>query len=156
LLTIAELPFVERPATELLGFVNGRAELDRDYAGYGWARVDRLWLSEPARESRVDDALVLALHSPDDAAPIAGDIELELELPHGGSVLVMLSKFLATWLPKLPEAPAYVLALCNPTGATIGAGAGAPLWYAGGDVESWIDPDSRLLLAADSWKKVEA
>lgn len=160
-LTITELPFHERPVLELLNLVGERAEPDPGYAGYGWARVPRVWLGGRAGAGRfVSDALVLALHSPDDAEPLGDDIDLELDLPDGSSVLVLLSRFLATWLPKLPRASAIVLALCNPQRATprAPAGATAPIHYARGDVTSWLDRDrgDRIELIAESWGTLRA
>lgn len=174
---IAELPVRERPVLELLGFSGDRAELDRDYAGYGWARVPRVWLADgggslderAARARPVDDALVLALHSPDDGEPLAGDIELELELPAGtplpaGSpvpaVSVLLSRFLEIWLPRLPDAATVVLALCNPHRAILRP-AGRPLRYALGDVEAWLDDRDRdraprVMLVAETWCTLQA
>lgn len=154
-LTVAELPFRERPVMELLGFADDRVELDRDYAGYGWAKVPRVWLVDARGERAVDDALVLALHSPDDSEPLAGDIELELELPGRAPVSVMLSLFLETWLPKLPAASAIVLVLCNPHDATPRRPAThVPVHYALGDVEAWVDEQkapARILLDAPMW-----
>jgi hypothetical protein len=151
---IAELPFHERPVMELLGFVEGRAELDHDYAGYGWARVPQVWLVDDhgERTRMLEDALLLALHSPDDGESIGDDIELEFELPDKSSVLVLLSDFLREWLPKLPQASSLVLVLCNPHRARIHAP--VPLWLADGDVEAWVDEDDReprILLAAETW-----
>jgi hypothetical protein len=154
--TIGELPFHERPVRELLNLVGERDAPDPGYAGHGWARVPRVWLGGDAGTGQsVADALVLALHSPDDAEPLTDDVELELELPDGSSVLVLLSRFLAAWLPKLPRAPAIVLALCNPLRATVRppANATAPIHYARGDVTSWLDRDrgDRVELLAESW-----
>jgi hypothetical protein len=145
---VVDLPFRERPAIELLGFVEGRAELDHDYAGFGWARIPCVWLVD-GEEHRVDDALVLALHSPDDSEPISDDIELEFELEPGRSVIVMLSLFLEQWLPKLPQASAIVLVLCNPHNAR--PRLRVPVWLADGDVEAWIDDADRILLRAETW-----
>src|SRR5690242_12805610 len=118
--TIAELPFRERPVLELLNLVEDRAEPDADYAGYGWARASRLWLVEPgALPRRVDDALLLALHCPDDGEVLANDIELYFELPEQQPVTVLASTFFARWLPRLPQdVSAIVLALCNPHNAS--------------------------------------
>ncbi len=161
--TIADLPFHERPIRELLHLEGERATPDHDYAGYGWARVPEVWLGVDDAGERgelVADALVLALHSPDDAEPLTDDIELELDLPDGSSVLVLLSQFLATWLPRLPRARAIVLALCNPHGAVPRAPAGetTPIHVARGDVTSWLDRDrgDRIELCADAWGTVRA
>ncbi|HEX8110595.1 MAG TPA: hypothetical protein VF516_22845 [Kofleriaceae bacterium] len=161
-LTIGQLPFHERPVRELLNLVGERDAPDHDYAGHGWARVPRVWLGHDAGDAGtgrlVADALVLALHSPDDAEPLTDDVELELDLPDGSSVLVLLSRFLAAWLPRLPRASVIVLALCNPYRATPRppANATAPICYARGDVTSWLDRDrgDRVELLAESWETV--
>ena len=154
--TIAELPFRERPEIEVLHLDEDRDVPDLDYAGYGWARVDRLWLADEAGVRSADDALVLALHSADDGEPLADDLELEFELGPDRSVLVLASMFLATWLPRLPRDPAaIVLAMCNPHRASIRSPAiSAPLYYALGDVDSWLELDdggSRVWLTAPTW-----
>jgi hypothetical protein len=157
--SIAELPFRERPVLELLHLDRDRAEPDGDYAGYGWARASRLWLAEPGTPPHaVDDALLLALHCPDDGEPLAGDVELYFELPEGPPVTVLASLFFARWLPRLPQdASAIVLALCNPhhTSLPAPADARAPLHYAHGEVESWISrDDGRIELRAPRWREV--
>ena len=177
--TIAELPFHERPVIELLDLGDAsRLEVNRDYAGYGWARVEWLWLDATENSAprptgratrsllaaRVDDsreiyavadALVLALHSMDDAPPVADDVELEFVLAES-SVAVLASRFLDIWLPKLPRASAIVLAMCNPHRAAVRVRGEAPIHYALGDVEAWLDedehfPGSRIRLAAPTW-----
>jgi hypothetical protein len=151
---IAELPVHERPIDELLD-LEDRPDINRDYAGYGWARVDEIWLDsrDTGRLRRVRDAVVLALHAADDGEALADDVELYFELPDAAPVTVLASQFLAAWLPRLPAARAVVLALCNPHGATLRrpAGMNVPLHYATGDVAAWIDfdEDSRIRLAAD-------
>jgi hypothetical protein len=150
---ILELPFVERPVLELLHFDDGRVEVDRTYAGYGWARVPRLMVGGKL----VEDALVLALHSADDGEALADDIELEFELPGRDPVAVLASQFLGQWLPQLPEASAIVLAMCNPHEATLGRppAARVPIYYATGDVESWLDEHGGVeLTASGSWTKL--
>ncbi len=159
--TIAELPFHQRPVLELLALDRDRDEPDRDYAGYGWARVEQIWLAaEYAPERLVTDALVLALHSADDGEVLAEDVELEFELG-ARSVTVLASQFLERWLPELPRASAIVLALCNPHRARLHPPAlvAAPLHYALGEVASWLDPDDRggrIRLAAPTWCTLEA
>lgn len=151
-LAIADLPFRERPVLELLHLDEDRALPTREYAGFGWAQVDELWLAIGENDGeRVTDALVLALHSADDGEVLADDIELELELPER-TVTVLASDFLARWLPKLPPSRAIVLALCNPHGATLQRPSGtiAPMRYGRGDVASWRDGD-RLILTAEAW-----
>ena len=156
---IGELPFHERPVLELLNLHEHRDEPDANYAGYGWAKVPAVWLSDDSDSStRVDDALVLALHSADDAEPIAGDIELEFELPGAAPVSVLASQFLAQWLPRLPSARAIVLALCNPHRAALQPTATTPMFYALGDVESWLettDDAQRIHLVTDGeWRNL--
>jgi hypothetical protein len=146
-MTIYDLPFRERAVQDLLHFEDGRVHVDADYAGYGWARVGELWLDH----HHVRDALVLALHSADDAEPFADDVELEFELPNAPPVSVLVSAFLAKWLPRLPRTEALVLALCNPHRAALSRPSDAAFYYANGDVESWLDhtPDGdRIRLAA--------
>lgn len=156
MLTIADLPFRERPLLELLNLDAERDAPDHDYAGYGWARAAHLWLATDDEVRRVDDALVLALHTADDAEAIADDVELEFELPDRAPVAVLASRFLDVWLPELPRDPAcVVLALCNPHRATPRWPAAAPLWYAHGDVTSWIDRATREVhLVGDRWNEV--
>jgi len=152
---IAELPFIERPVLELLNLVEHRELPDHDYAGYGWARVDSLWLAVGDAEQPIVDALVLALHSADDGEAIADDVELEFELPDG-PVSVLASAFLDRWLPLLPRAANVVLALCNAHRAVLQrpAGALAPIHYGLGDVESWREGAERIILTADAWRTV--
>ena len=148
-MTILELPFRERSVRELLHLDEERAAPDPNYAGYGWARVHELWLDE----RRVDDALVVAVHSADDSEPIADDVELEFELPGAQPVSVLASTFLAKWLPRLPQTNALVLALCNPHRAELARPSDATLYYANGDVESWVDHKddhgARILLTSE-------
>jgi hypothetical protein len=158
---IAELPLRERPVNELLDLDIERPEINRDYAGYGWAKVDEIWLEQPGGDAKpVRDALVIALHSADDAEAIADDIELYFELPDRDPVTVLASQFFAEWLPRLPAASAIVLALCNPHRAALQRPATAPpIYYALGDVEAWIDEigdeDYRIRLAVeDSWVRL--
>lgn len=138
---ILDLPFRERPVLELLNLVEHRAAPDPDYAGYGWARVPQIYLVDAHEVIAVDDALVLALHSADDAEILPDDIELIFD-DVGASVLA--SDFLAKWLPKLPPAKAAVLALCNPHHAVLKV----PAYYATDDVESWKE-DGRIELETE-------
>lgn len=140
---------------ELLHLDEDRDQPAKDYAGYGWAQVDELWLAVGDDDGeRITDALVLALHSADDGEAIADDIELEFELPER-PVSVLASAFLAERLPKLPPARAIVLALCNPHAAILRRPPGAvvPIHYGCGDVQSWRDGE-RVLLTAEAWCKV--
>jgi hypothetical protein len=163
-LTIAELPFHERPVEELLALDRGG---DPDYAGYGWARVGRLYLSRGRRPlRRLDDVLVVAVHASDDGPALPEDVELTFELPPGGpggdapaqKVRVHASAFLERWLPRLPPAGAIVLAMCNAHGAALrrpaAAPAAAPVCHGIGDVYAWQDLDrgGRIRLHADEWR----
>jgi len=155
--TIADLPFRARPVLELLNLAEDRPEPDPDYAGYGWARASRLWLVEPDALPRpIDDALLLALHCPDDGEALANDIELYFELPEEPAVTVLASEFFARWLSRLPQdASAIVLALCNPHRASLPQPRQTrlPLHFAHGEVESWIArDDGRIELRAPSWR----
>jgi hypothetical protein len=157
MLTIAELPFIERPVIELLALDVDRDEPDPDYAGYGFAKIDRVMLVGDAGKRIVEDALLVAVHSSDDGEVLANDIELELDLPDGelSSVTVLASRFLEVWLPKLPNASAIVLVMCNPHRARLAGPAWpVPIHYALGDVESWQDlddPRTGIRLVAETW-----
>jgi hypothetical protein len=162
---IAELPFIERPLRALLDLEIDRDQPNRAYAGFGWAHADEVWLEvRDATAHRVDDALVIALHTADDAQAVAGDLELELDLPDR-PVTVLASAFLDRWLPRLPQHAAIVLAVCNPHRAVLRrpAAATVPVHLALGNVAawSWYDPargvpapgerGDRILLTADDW-----
>ena len=156
--TIAELPFHERPVLELLNLVDHRSAPDPEYAGYGWARASRLWLVQPDGITRVvDDALLLALHCPDDGEALADDIELYFELPDQPPVTVIASAFFDRWLPQLPkDVSAIVLALCNPHHASLSRPqtTGLPMNFAHGEVESWVGlDDGRIELRAERWQE---
>lgn len=168
-MTILELPFRERAVLDLLHFDDERATVDRGYAGYGWARVPRIWLVDAPGGVRaaepivLDDVLVLALHSSDLGEVLRDDIELEFELDDAAPVTVLASQFLARWLPVLPAARATVLAMCNPHRATLRPvpEASSPIYYASGDVESWLDDTdadhARIELCADgAWARLSS
>lgn len=154
--SIADLPFVERPVIELLAL--DRDEPDPEYAGFGWARVPEVWLeAEDAAAVVVRDALVLAIHSADDAEPLDGDVDLAFEID-GRAFAVRLSAFLDRWMPSLPrDAGAIVLALCNDHGAVLARRpvlGDAALWYPVGATTAWLDVDTgRIRLVADAWKE---
>ena len=157
-LTIGELPFVERPLRALLDLEVDRDEINRDFSGFGWAVADAIWLETGAgAAARVDDALVIALHTADDAEPLTDDLELEFDLP-GGPVSVLASAFLERWLPRLPSRSAIVLAICNPHRAVLRrpAVAAVPVHLALGDVAAWRESlpgesGDRVLLTAADW-----
>ncbi len=152
--TILELPFVERAPLDLLGFDGDRDTVDLDYAGFGWARIDRVWLDDGATRVAVDDALVLALHAADDGEVLADDVELEFA-DDGGAVTVLCSTFLDRWLPRLPATDAIVLALCNPHRARLAARP-RPIHYGLGAVDAWHDVAAdRLRLTAERWLRAE-
>ena len=164
---IAELPFHERPAIELLDL--DRDEPDPDYAGFGWTRVGRLWLASEDKERaprEIVNALVIGVHARDDAEAHADDIELAFELSPDRAIVVMASDFLATWLPKLPQdVPGIVLAICNPHGARLARPATTPwrvpLYHGMGDVTAWLDLDEkdrpdRVRLSAGWWRTLSA
>lgn len=171
--SLAELPFDRYEPLALLGLRPGpdgrwRREPDPDYAVFGWAEADAVVLeSDDGTRQRVEPVLVLALHSTDEPAPDDAVIELELDLPDPAGVaapLVVrapLDRFLAAWLPRLPQAPPHVvLALCNPRRLDparppeLGA---RTLHYAHGDVLSWLDAHdgapSEIRLHAPTWHR---
>ena len=159
---IADLPFIERPVLELLHFDHDREEVDRSYAGYGWARVPAIWLlDEAGNEECIEDALVVAIHADDNGEPRADDVDLLFELDGADPASVLASDFLRVWLPLLPPARSVVLAMCNWFGAELRypEGARVPVYVATGDVESWIDDHKggRLELFTDgSWARLIA
>lgn len=157
-MNVLDLPFIERPVLELLHFDDDRVEVDRQYAGFGWTRLERIWLGtkQGGELIAVDDVLLLALHSADGAAPQSDDIDLEFEL-RTESVIVNLGLFLSRWLPKLPRSSNIVLAMCNPHRATLRFPTATPIWYPTGDAESWIDDaeGGRIEILADgTWATV--
>lgn len=131
---------------------------DPEYAGYGWARVERLYLATDGRRPRrLEDVLVVAVHATDDGPALADDVELTFELPpDGDKVRVHASAFLERWLPRLPRARAIVLAMCNEHGAALRcpAAATAPVHYGIGNVYAWqeLDRAGRIRLLADDWR----
>lgn len=186
-----ELPFVRQPLFPLLGFdlERKREVVSLEYTGYGWCRPARLWLHETSegRSVCVEEPLVLALHSADDGPALAGDILLEFALEGQAPVAAPLSLFLARWLPRLlaelgeagdaedagvasavdAAARPIVLALCNPHRVKLARpeAAAGPVYYALGDVDSWLDLEEaaalrgsdekeaggRMRLSADQW-----
>ena len=178
--SIADLPFDEQDPLTLLGFdVHGeRTDPDMDFYGFGYARVDELWLTcegDPEPLPPVRDALLLALHvaphdEEEDDEPLADDVLLEfwIDEPDGEgnddyALTALLSRFLELWLPRVSsDESAIVLALCNPHGAVIARPSlpgGQPIYYATGDVISWLDePEDPaapavLRLTADAWHR---
>lgn len=161
--SIAELPFRQHDPLELLNLTTPRDTPVLDDTRFGWCHLAELWLDDGAGEPRlVRDALVLALHAAEEPEALADDVELEFfveEVAKDYSVTVLLSKFLAVWLPRVAGRGerAIVLAMCNPHRAVLprppAAGA-TPVHYALGDVDSWLDVvDGRrhVRLAADTF-----
>lgn len=170
--SLAALPFVERDPWELLGLVPNRREPDRDHDAAGYTRLPELTLEDAAGGRHiVRGALVLGLHSRDDADPLGDDIELEFVLRDGDdtySAVTRLSEFLRTRLAGLVgNAETVVLALCNPQSATVTRPPGLgdrPLYRADGDVTAWMQrrPGARgwtpgeveIILSADRWHRL--
>ena len=180
--SVADIPFRERDPFDLLNLTpGGHAGADEDqgpdldYAGFGYARVDELWLTihdSPEPLPPVRDVLLLALHTPDDASVHQDDLLLEFWIDPGTcedvdeedsqTVTVMLSRFLTVWLPRVSsDERAIVLAVCNPHQTLLMRPTGlrsAPIYYPLGDVTSWCDEamdflsgPGALRLLADAW-----
>lgn len=170
--TLAELPFGERAAWDLLGLDPERSEVHEDHDTSGYCRLATVRLEDGEGEvQEVQDVLVLGLHSRDDAEPLAGDIELEFVLRDGVetySAVTLLSEFLCARLAGLVgESSAVVLALCNPQDAELPRPPGLgerPIYYAHGDVTAWMQrqpgvtgwtPDAvEIILEAERWFKL--
>ncbi|HEX2687873.1 MAG TPA: hypothetical protein VHN14_14700 [Kofleriaceae bacterium] len=149
---IAALPFHEQPAFTLLAL--DREGADPDFEGYGWARLDQLWLAgEHGFPRRLDDVLVIAVHAADDAPGQADDVVLDFAVD-GALKRVPATAFLREWLPKLPKASTIVLAMCNRARATLACppGTTASIYYASGNVVAWLDPCDRIRLTAETWR----
>ena len=185
--SIADIPFRERDPFSLLNLtagVRGASELDAgverddegpdlDYAGFGYARVGEIWLAthEDPEPRPVRHALLLALHTPDDAEAHDGDLLLEF-WPESESdaddepvAQVMLSRFLDVWLPRISsDERAIVLAVCNPHHTPLSrppALRSVPIHYPLGDTTSWCEEPADFLagggtlsLLADAWRTV--
>jgi hypothetical protein len=160
--SIADLPFHERHPRELLRLLFPERRGLAASIDYGWARVPELALEAPARAPiRLRDAVVLGLHWNEEHPPIADDIDLEFAIVPNPDFTddadwanVLASRFLEVWLPRIGDAPAYVLALCNPDGAALKrprAAGERPVYYGLGDVESRLHRDEIRLRAAE-WR----
>jgi len=187
--SIADIPFRERDPFALLNLTPGRHAdpeddgedgpgapddgPDLDYAGFGYARVGEIWLAahDDPEPRPVRDVLLLALHTPDDAEAHDGDLLLELwpeatgdqEADEDLVVQVMLSRFLAVWLPRISsDERAIVLAVCNPCHTRLvrpPALRTVPIHYPLGDATSWREEPADFLagpgalrLLADAWR----
>jgi hypothetical protein len=184
--SIADIPFRERDPFALLNLtpgVRGVPELDPDdeledegpdldYAGFGYARVGEIWLAthDDPEPRPVRHALLLALHTPDDAEAHDGDLLLEF-WPEGAGdgaddepvAQVMLSRFLGVWLPRISsDERAIVLAVCNPHHTLLSrppALRSVPIHYPLGDTTSWCEEPADFLsgggtlrLLAGAWR----
>jgi hypothetical protein len=184
--SVADIPFREHDPFDLLNVTAGAHAgaddgddwgPDLDYAGFGYARVGELWLSthDSPEPLPVRNALLLALHTPDDARAHQNDLLLEFWIEPGTcedvdeddsqTVTVMLSRFLTVWLPRIAsDETAIVLAVCNPHHTRLVRPDGlrsATIHYPLGDVTSWCDEAADFLagpgalrLLADGWHTV--
>ena len=96
--SIAELPFARRSVADLLNLEQERDQVDTEDTRFGWALAGEIWLVSTgapavAATQRVDGALVLGLHSADDAEPHADDIELEFAVAEDVSMMARASGF---------------------------------------------------------------
>jgi hypothetical protein len=151
--SIADLPFPERDPLRLLGFDPARSDPDLDFWRFGYARLAAVELESRAtgERRRVAAPMVYALHSADDGEPYDDDVDLEFWLDDDDeededeeAIIVTLSLFLERRAAALVgDAPALVLALCNPHAARLRRPAGitAPIFYADGDVIAFFDVD---------------
>lgn len=170
--SIAELPFPERDPLGLLGFDPARREPDLDFYGFGYARVPALVLESRLSGARreVVAPVVFALHSADDGEAYADDVDLEFwidddDVPEEEeeAIVVALSLFLERRAAALVgDAPALVLALCNPHAARLRRppGVAVPMHYADGDVIAYVDvaddepAAAQVRLVADRWHEL--
>ena len=172
--SITEIEVPLRDPIALLDLDGERDVPDPEFYGWGLGWVGPLVLAADGGAPRVDlpRALVVALHAADDQPeePGALDLEFDIDLDETGDEFVALvvpaPRFLEARLPGLVaeatrghEGPVdVVLALCNPRRVPIVRPAGLPasarLWWAEGDVESWLDPSpqgDRFRLSALRW-----
>lgn len=159
MLALADLPFDRKPPLALLGLDDPqRTEVDHDFAGFGWGVVPRVVLADDDDRREVKDALVLALHTPDEPTD-APELELEFWIEHDGEELAVLVPWRAFAEARVrpllrDEQGDVVLALCNPDAR----GIDRPSWlgerrlyHADGDVTAWLDPDGSIRLQARRW-----
>lgn len=160
MVALADVPFERKPTLALLGLEDEqRIEVDREFAGFGWNVLPRVVLADDEQRIALADALVLALHTPDEPTPDRDDLELAFFVLHEGEELelrVPWPKFAETRVRPLLDAAHgdVVLALCNPERREIDR----PAWlgsrrlhWAEGDVTSWLDPDGTIRLQASRW-----
>ena len=158
--TAKDLPFDRKPALELLGLDDPeRTTVDEDFCSSGWGVVPEVVLAgSDGQRTTIEQPLVLALHTPDDAEP--GPLELEFWLEEDGEELALRISWDAFARKRVqpllrPEHTDVVLALCNPDGRPIRR----PAWlgdrrlhWAEGDVTSWLDVDGSIRLSARCWR----
>ncbi len=168
--SVLELPVLERDPVELLGITSG-GFVNADYDRFGFARVAGLVLAdfEQRQPIELDEALLLAVHTADDAEPLADDLDLEFwltdERDEQLAFQATLSLFLERWLPRLPQEPsALVLAVCNPASTELprppGLARNRQFYYPHGDVTAWFEDSANpialatgtLGLSADAWR----
>lgn len=129
--------------------------------GYGWVGPLRLDATDGGAVATLSRALVVALHAADvqPDEPGALDLEFDIDLDETGddfvAIVVPAARFLEARLAALVAGATagsdgtvdVVLALCNPRRVAIARPAGLSesvrLWWAEGDVESWLDPTPR-------------
>lgn len=172
-LRIEDLPFEEREPLALLGIVRGRTEPDLEFAGFGFATLSEVALAGASGPGTVvRDALVLALHTPDEPDEGENGLDVELEISLGDepdaqvvSILVPLQRFLEERAGEVVgDARDVVLALCNPRDLR----PVPPCWLVGtrrlhfatGDVIAWLDIEDdgreRVRLQAERWHTMSA
>ena len=157
MVTLADLPFEQKPPLALLGLDDEqRAEVDHEFAGFGWGVLRHVVLADDRGRRELSDALVLALHTPDEPGEA---FELEFWIRHEDEELAVLVPWIAFADARVrpllgAEHRDVVLALCNPGDREIDR----PPWlgdrrlhHADGDVTSWIDPDGSIRMQAKRW-----
>jgi hypothetical protein len=162
--SIADLPFRQKDLRTLLDLDEPRTA-DPDFTAYGYARARSLHLEtgDRRRSLIVEDVLVLALHCAEDPEEITHDIVLEFYIPEiheGYSVSVLLSDFLAVWLPLLRrDERAIVLLVCNPRRVLLAQPASAgntPVYHGLGEARAWLkdaDESATICLVAEyGWR----
>lgn len=169
---IEDLAFPRADALKLLHLDRPRDAVDTEFYGFGWTRVEALTLQDAdGAEITVREAVTLALHSADEQAAGSDDLQLEFDIDYGPdpedyvAVMVSLAAFWAkragAVLADAGPADDVVLAMCNPHRRQLNesvtpVGPTARVWWAEGDVESWLVPvqDSdrrRIVLRATRW-----
>lgn len=154
---LEDIPFTYAEPFALLGFDETRTEPDDAYEGFGWTRVSGVELvgAETGKCQRIDDALLVVAHTPDDAEPGSLVLEFWLKGDPPLAVQVALPPFLDHHVkPLLGPETSIVLVVCNPHRDRIAR----PSWlgarrfvYAFGDVTAWLVDGMRYRLDAERW-----